>query len=256
MQIIDIHRHYHVTEGDLEKYMARADEAGVTKIGMSTCGPLFNQFDNEGVTRAKEAYPDRIIGFGYVKLGIDGPEKVDHLHTLGFEGLKMIMPKVRYDDRSLLPVYQRAEALGMPTNVHCGILGRLHNESGHDICSSRMRPVYLDMALRSCPDLKILMPHLGQPWYDEAWMMIATYENLYWDISSVCTKRPDEFFVNLFGSWGDEVFERVSQRWCFCSDASDPVMMRDRHEEILDAIGADEALRESVFHGAAARLMS
>ena len=256
MQIIDIHRHYPRTEGSLEAYLARADEAGITKIGLSTCGPLFNQFDNEGVIRAREAYPDRIISFGYVKLGIDGPEKVDHLHTLGFEALKMIVPKVPYNARSLLPIYQRAEALGMPCNIHCGILGRLHDEAGHAVDASRMRPVYLDLPLRSCPTLKVLMPHLGQPWYDEAWMMIATWPNLYWDISSVCNKRPVEFLAGLMRSWGDEVFERVVQRWCFCSDASDPVMMLEHHEALLDALGADDALRESVYHGAAERLMA
>ncbi len=256
MTIIDIHRHYHRVEGELEQYMERARSIGVEKVGISTCGPLFNQLDNEGVIRAKEQYPGSIIGFGYVRLGIDGPEKVDHLHTLGFEALKMIVPKVRYDDRSLLPIYQRAEALRMPCNIHCGILGRLRDEAGHDVSMARMRPVMLDLPLRYCPDLKILMPHLGQPWYDEAWMMIATWDNLYWDISSVCSKRPTEFFVELFGSWGDEVFERVSRRWCFCSDTSDPVEMRDRHEEILDALGADDELRESVYHGAAERLMA
>jgi len=256
MMIIDIHRHYHRVEGELEQYMERARSIGIEKVGMSTCGPLFNQLDNEGVIRAKERYGDAIIGFGYVKFGIDEVEKVDHLHTLGFEALKMIVPKVSYDDRSLLPIYQRAEALGMPCNIHCGILGRLHNEAGHDICSSRMRPVCLDMALRSCPGLKVLMPHLGQPWYDEAWMMLATYDTLYWDLSSVCLKRPTEFFVELFTSWGEEVWERVSRRLCYASDTSDPVMMRDRYDEILDAMGADDELRESVYHGAAERLMS
>ena len=256
MRIIDIHRHYSRVEGALDQYMRRADELGVTRVGMSTCGPLFNQLDNEGVIRAREQYPERIISFGYVKLGIDGPEKVDHLNTLGFEALKMIVPKVRYDDPSLLPIYQRAEALGMPCNIHCGILGRLHDETGHDVSAARMRPVYLDLALRRCPELKIMMPHLGQPWYHEAWMMIATWDNLYWDISSVCTKRPTEFFADLFGSWGEEVFERVSRRWCFCSDTSDPGEMIDRHDVILDAIGAGDDLRESVFHGAAERLMA
>ncbi|MEA3403512.1 MAG: amidohydrolase family protein [Armatimonadota bacterium] len=254
--LIDIHRHYHRVEGELEEYMQRARSIGVEKVGMSTCGPLFNQYDNEGVVRAREQYPGMIISFGYVKLGIDGVEKVDHLHTLGFEALKMIVPTVPYDDRSLLPIYERAEALGMPCNIHCGILGRLRNERGHDIACRRMRPVCLDMALRSCPDLKVLMPHLGQPWYDEAWMMIATYENLFWDLSSVCLKRSTEFLADLFLSLGEEVWESASRRLCYASDTSDPVMMRDRYEEILDAMGADDDLRQSVYRGAAERLMS
>jgi len=186
--IIDIHRHYHLVEGELEEYVARARALGIEKVGLSTCGPLFNQYDNEGVLMAQEQYPDLFIGFGYVKLGIDGPEKVDWLYNHGFAALKMIMPKVEYDDRSLWPIYERAQALGMPCNIHCGILGRLRNEAGHDLSSRRMRPIHLDAVLRSFPDLKILMPHLGQPWYDEAWAMLATYDNLYWDLTG-CRAR-------------------------------------------------------------------
>ena len=111
--LIDIHRHYSMVEGDLERYLERARLAGIEKIGLSTCGPLFGQYDNEGVIAAREQYPDMFIGFGYVKLGIDGPDKVDWLHTMGFEALKMIVPAVAYDDPVCLPIYQRAEALGV-----------------------------------------------------------------------------------------------------------------------------------------------
>ena len=253
--IIDIHRHYRLVEGELDEYVERARSIGVEKVGLSTCGPLFNQFDNEGVTYAKQRFPELFIGFGYVKLGIDGPEKVDELFTQGFRGLKMIVPKVPYDDPVCLPIYERATALFMPCNIHCGILGRLNRETGHDISSRRMRPVCLDVPLRRLPYLKVLMPHLGQPWYDEAWMMLATYDNLYWDLSSVINKRPTGFLVDLFMSWGEQVWERVSRRLCFASDTSDPVMMRDRYEEVLDAAGADDDLKQSVFYGAAMELM-
>lgn len=253
--VIDIHRHYHMDEGDLDAYLERARSIGVERVGLSTCGPLFNQYDNEGVIWARERFPGLFIGFGYVKLGIDGVDKVDWLYTRGFEALKMIVPAVPYDDPSLRPIYQRAQALSMPCNIHCGMLGRLRNEDGHDLSNARMRPVCLDMALRSYPDLKVLMPHLGQPWYEEAWAMLATYDNLYWDLASVCLKRSTDFLKGLFLGWGEEVWERVSRRLCFCSDTSDPVMMRDRYEEILEAMGADEALRQSVFGGAALKLM-
>lgn len=253
--LIDIHRHYSMAEGDLERYMERAGSIGIEKVGLSTCGPLFGQYDNEGVIAAREQYPGAIIGFGYVKLGIDGPEKVDWLHTRGFEALKMIMPKVSYDDPQCVPIYQRAEALGMPCNIHCGILGRLRNEAGHDLNCARMRPILLDVALRRHPNLRILMPHLGQPWYDEAWMMLATYENLYWDLSSVISKRPVSFLRDLFLSWGEEVWDRVSRRLCYCSDTSDPVEMRDKYEAVLDAMGADDELRERVWFRTALELM-
>jgi len=253
--IIDIHRHYHRVEGELQQYVEKARALGIEKVGLSTCGPLFNQYDNEGVLMAQEQYPGLFIGFGYLKLGIDGPEKVDWLYNHGFAALKMIVPRVEYDDRSLWPIYQRAQALGMPCNLHCGILGRLRNEAGHDLSSRRMRPIHLDAVLRCFPDLKILMPHLGQPWYEEAWAMLATYDNLYWDLASVCLKRSTEFLAELFMGWGAEVWARVSRRLCFASDTSEPEMMLGRYREILDAMGADDDLRERVHCGAALELM-
>ncbi len=254
--IIDIHRHYSMEEGALEAYLDRARIVGIEKIGLSTCGPLFGQFDNEGVIAARERYPEMIISFGYVKLGIDGPDKVDWLHTMGFEALKMIVPAVPYDDPVCLPIYQRAEALGMPCNIHCGILGRLRNEAGHDVNSARMRPILLDVALRRHPALRVLMPHLGQPWYDEAWLMLATYPNLYWDLSSVINRRSVGSLVDLFMSLGEDVWEGVSKRLCFCSDASDPVEMYERYEAVLDAVGADDELRERVYFRTALELMA
>jgi len=254
--IIDIHRHYHRVEGELEEYVDKARSLGIEKVGLSTCGPLFNQYDNEGVLKAQEQYPGLFIGFGYVKLGVDGAEKVDWLYNHGFLALKMIVPKVAYDDRSLWPIYERAQALGMPCNIHCGILGRLHSEAGHDISSRRMRPVCLDAVLRSFPDLKVMMPHLGQPWCEEAWAMLATYDNLYWDLTAIALLgRPVEFFTNLFLRQGKEVWERVSRRLCFGSDTSDPQMMLERYQQILETVGADEELMESVHSGAALALL-
>lgn len=254
--IIDIHRHYHRVEGELEEYVQKARSLGIEKVGLSTCGPLFNQHDNEGVLMAQEQYPGLFLGFGYVKLGMDGAEKVDWLYNHGFAALKMIVPRVAYDDRALWPIYERAQALGMPCNIHCGILGRLRNEGGHDISSRRMRPIHLDAVLRSFPGLKVLMPHLGQPWYDEAWAMLATYDNLYWDLTGgALLRRPVEFFRDLFLSQGEEVWQRVSRRLCFASDTSDPEMMLGRYREALEAMGADDELTEHVHSGAAMELL-
>jgi len=85
--------------------------------------------------------------------------------------------------------------------------------------------------------------------------MLATYDNLYWDLSSVINKRPVGFLADLFLSWGEEVWERVSRRLCYCSDTSDPVEMRDRYEAVLDAMDADDELRERVWFRAALELM-
>jgi len=249
----DIHRHYHVPEGDLEDYIAKAREAGVEKVGMSTCGPLFNQYDNEGVIRAKELYPDMIIGFGYVRLGLDGPQKVDELYALGFEALKVIIPATFYDDQSLWPIYARAEALGMMINLHCGMLGRLHNDRGHHTSARYQRPVCLDAIARSFPDLKILMPHLGFPWVEEACAVIATWENIYWDLTGGWLLHLDtQYLKEHFLRQGEEVWQGMLERLVWASDTHPPQRLIDRYEEILDLMGATDEQKERIYWQTAA----
>jgi len=57
-------------------------------------------------------------------------------------------------------------------------------------------------------------------------------------------------------SLGEDVWEGVSKRLCFCSDASDPVEMYERYEAVLDAVGADDELRERVYFRTALELMA
>ena len=85
--------------------------------------------------------------------------------------------------------------------------------------------------------------------------MLAYWDHLYWDLSSVILKRSTAFLRELFLGWGEEVWQRVSRRLCYCSDTSDPVLMADAYERVLDAMDADDDLRASVWHGAAQRLM-
>ena len=249
----DIHRHYPVTAGDLETYMEQANAAGVERIGMSTCGPLFNQYDNEGVIRCKELYPGTIVGFGYVRLGLDGPQKVDQLYALGFEALKVIIPATFYDDRSLWPIYARAEALGMLINFHCGMLGRLRNDGGHHTSARYQRPVCLDAIARSFPDLKILMPHLGFPWIEEACAVIATWDNIYWDLTGGALLRVDaEYLKDCFLRQGEEIWQRMLERLVWASDTHPPQTLIDYYEGILDLMGATDEQKQHIYWQTAA----
>ncbi len=253
MEYFDIHRHYHVTEGDLETYLRQAEEIGITKIGMSTCGPLFNQYDNEGVVRAMDKYPDLIIGFGYIRLGQDGSQKVDELYAQGFRALKMIIPTTFYDDHSLWPIYERAEALGMPINFHCGITGPLRNAKGHHTSSRYQRPICLDAIARDFPDLNIIMPHLGFPWVEEACGVIAAFPNVYWDLTGSALLRCDaEWLREKFLRQGEEIWEKMLQRLVWASDTHPPQRLIDRYEAICDVMDVSAADRERVYwHNAA-----
>lgn len=256
MRYIDIHRHYHVTEGDLETYMTQADDLGIEQVGMSTCGPLFNQHDNEGVIRAKKQYPGRILGFGYIRLGLDGPQKVDELYALGFEGLKVIIPAAFYDDRSLWPVYARAEALGMPINFHCGITGGLSRPGGHQTSSRFQRPICLDAIARDFPDLRLLMPHLGFPWVQEACAVIATWPNIYWDLTGTSLLRVDEeWLMDHFLLQGEDIWQSMLKRLVWASDTHPPQILIDRYEEVFELMGVTAEQKQDVYRHNAMRLM-
>ena len=86
--------------------------------------------------------PDFIVGFGYVRLGIDGPHVVDELCDMGFRGLKTIRPTENYDSKAFYPVYERAEARNMPFLFHTGQLFRARGTGSRDedVSTARMMP--------------------------------------------------------------------------------------------------------------------
>lgn len=256
MRYFDVHRHYHVTpEDSLDSYMSQAGALGVEKVGMSTCGPLFNQYDNEGVLEAMRRYPDEMVGFGYVRLGLDGPQKVDELYALGFRALKVIVPATFYDDPTLWPIYARAQALAMPINFHCGILGRLHNSDGHHTSARYQRPICLDAVAYSFPDLKIIMPHLGFPWVEEACAIIASWPNIYWDLTGSSLLRIEIAWLReQFLRQGQDVWQKMLARLLWASDTHPPQTLVDRYEQIFDAMSVTDQQKQSVYWGTAAEL--
>ena len=45
-----------------------------------------------------------------------------------------------------------------------------------------MRPAAIDCLSRRHPDLKILMAHYGNPWWEEAWKITWSSPNVYADL--------------------------------------------------------------------------
>jgi uncharacterized protein len=195
--IIDMHHHLSGGPDYADKLAAACQRLGIMKVcvmaieseaGMAEFG------DNNGVEAALKAHPDVIIGFGHVRLGMDGPEKVAELKQRGFTGLKFIIPRKAYNDESYFPIYEKAEALGMPGLFHLGIVAR--QAQGHHVrvdCGL-MRPIHLDSIARTFPDWKIVGAHLGNPFYEEATMSSRWNPNLFFDLSGSTLKahRPEQ----------------------------------------------------------------
>jgi len=191
---------------------------------------------NAAVAAACTRYPGLFVGFAYVDLGRDGPRRVDWALEQGFRGLKLINPRLPYDDDALLPIYERAAALGMVCLFHLGIVARDDSlRPDYVIRNHYMKPIHLDTIARLFPDLTIIGAHLGNPWYAEAGMACRWNPNLYFDLTgSTLKKKSSEELGHLLWwrpdtRYRDPQGRHAWQKIVFGSDVA--------HQEIEEVLG-------------------
>jgi len=213
--IIDAHVHLFLGEHALDDLLGACDAIGIDKVCLSACGVAFDEPENDGVRAAFEKHPDRVIGFGWDRLGEEGPEAVDRIADQGFGGIKVINPRLPYDHDDLMPIYERAARHGLPILFHCGVVSRTLLDKEMDVASGRMRPVLLDRIARRFPDLNLIGAHLGVPWIDEACMMLHTHPNVWFDCTGVIgrlvARTGNHLDSVLFGS-------SLPRKWVFGTD--------------------------------------
>ncbi|MBC2714224.1 MAG: amidohydrolase [Desulfobacteraceae bacterium] len=123
---------------------------------------------------------DNLICFGGVHP--DDPDYVAEFEKMenqyGLSGMKLVpcMQHFFLNDRRLFPVYEKAEASGMPILVHTGgdpIPGR--EVYGH--------PRDIDEVASTFPDLTIIMAHMGIPFFEETKEILKKHKNVFTDIA-------------------------------------------------------------------------
>ncbi|MEM8874510.1 MAG: amidohydrolase family protein [Planctomycetota bacterium] len=131
--------------------------------------------------------PQRLFGFA----GIDPTQEaaVDELQLaheeLGLRGVTVSPANQDFHpaDTRAMDLYAKAEKLGMPILFHPG--GPMTEASK----LSYSRPHLIDEVARNFPGLRIVIAQLGQPWIEEAILLLAKHRNVYADVS-VLTSRP------------------------------------------------------------------
>ena len=116
--IIDGHSHLFPEKNYAENLLRKYDKLKIDIVCVSGLGEMFALADNDDVEKAFKAHPDRIVGFGFFRLGYDKPSLVKEFHERGFKGIKLTCPTTHYDDDRFLPVYAKAEELSMPVLFH------------------------------------------------------------------------------------------------------------------------------------------
>jgi hypothetical protein len=136
---------------------------------------------------------DRFIGFASVDPLSDGaPDELEGaVKQLGLRGLKLApaMQEFFADDSRLLPLYTRAESLGIPILFHAGMSW----EPG-----SRLKyghPMRFEDVAAGFPNLRIVLAHLAWPWVTDAVALALKYPNLYLDTSALYFDNPRDFLA-------------------------------------------------------------
>jgi uncharacterized protein len=170
---IDLHvtpdRHWRAMEG-----VDKAIVFGINSLSLKMSTP------NDAIAAYARSHPEKIIGFMSIDPHQrDAIDELDRAHKLGLRGIKMSPVYQDYhpcDDKAR-KIHARAEKLGLPILTHAAF---------HSIPTTRMEwanPLAYDGVAREFPNLKIILAHIGLPWYLDTMVMVRKHKNVFADIS-------------------------------------------------------------------------
>jgi predicted TIM-barrel fold metal-dependent hydrolase len=116
--------------------------------------------------------------------GMDTVREVERVvRDLGARVIRMIPFKAGLppDHAVYFPVYAKCVELGVPVSVTAGM-------PGPPVPAEVQRPLHLDAVLRFFPELKIVMAHGADPWWDEAIRLMVKFPQLTM-LTSDCAPR-------------------------------------------------------------------
>ena len=247
-----------------ERLIYDMDRLGIDKVFVLGIAYLpMNSYDPNSadyVVSMISQYPDRLIGF-YTANPIGGVAEVRRLEDAakrGIRGLKML-PSYNYvplNDRRIWPLYEAAEALGIPVILHSGWSSLPRGKMlEHD------HPLYAEDIVLDFPNLKLVLAHVGFQWAEETIHFMAKFPNVYGDVAYWAETTP-MWRVGQIWVWAKKL--GVFNRFLWGSDYPyvdfnngleffrQVPAYTQRHE--LEPVITEEDL-DSFFAGAASRLM-
>ncbi len=210
-----------------------------------------------------EWFGDFVVPIPMVDMDRTAPSEIDGLLSRGAPGIKFIAPMHSYGDSRYFPLYEVIRDHHALAVFHTGFLlvgglfapgAALAREDFVDI--THMRPAAVDRIARAFPDLKILMAHFGNPWWEEAWKMISSHPNIYADFSGgTAYRRSLSMWREIFAPNG-ELDTAAVAKLCFASDASyfalgefEYLPKIEFYERFYEELQVPAELRQRIDHG-------
>lgn len=246
---IDVHAHGDPgrLQGDPQDYVRACRERGIEAIVLIE--PL------ERCLEAVSLFGDFVIPVARIAMDAAGPQEIAGCISAGCKGIKFIAPAAPYGDERYWPLYARLKELGAPAIFHTGYLASRGREE-RPIWMEHMRAAQIEVVSRRFPELKILMAHFSNPWWEEAWKVSWTKKNVYADLSGgTAIHRSTRMWAEMFAPDG-ELLESSVRKLCFASDV--PYFVEGEfpfepylafYDRIYDRIELPAALKETVDRG-------
>ena len=179
----------------------------------------------------------------------EGPllAEVDQAVAQGARGIKLHPASQRFhpNDRRLWPVYERAQALGLPIISHSGAFM-------YDPKNDFAHPRYFADVLAAFPKLTLVLAHAGWGAHATAIELARTYPNAFFDCCAIVNgtepspPMSDEEAVNLLRALGcDRVMFGSDYPWF------DPLLDSQR----LQRLPLTDAEKRSILHDNARRIL-
>lgn len=180
-----------VTEADYLRAMGPAEVAVCFNIAAPPSGDpspetgfrLSARRVNDDTAAFVRKHPDRLIGFLTVHpRQLDVHAEIERaVGDLGLKGIKLGPNYQNFDPlgEDAFRVYRRAQELGLPVLFHQGTSPVRHADLDF------AHPRHMDRIATAFPDLKVIMAHMGHPWWIDTITVIRKHPNVYADISAL-----------------------------------------------------------------------
>jgi predicted TIM-barrel fold metal-dependent hydrolase len=246
-----IHGDFSKFQGVPAEYVEKCRAQGIEKVVLIS--------EPDSTLAAFKAMPDFIIPVPRVDIDQVTVREINEIIDAGALGIKFIDPQFSYGDTRYDPLYAAISAKGKVAMFHTGYLAR-RAEPKRPTDIALMRPAAIDCMSRRHPELKILMAHFGNPWWEEAWKIMWSVPNVYAELSGgTAYKRSVSIWAETFAPNG-VLDEDSLRKLLFASDMS---VFREHegfedyfrfYDAVYDAIGASPEWRERINRGTALKL--
>jgi predicted TIM-barrel fold metal-dependent hydrolase len=182
----------------IEELLETMDRAGVEKAVLTTTaeGP------SPHVLSFPEAHPERFALSVQVdpKRGmraVRALERIVREQPVVLARMTPFMVGLPPDDRCYYPVYAKCIEIGLPVAVNTGL-------PGPPVPGKMQDPMYLDEVCYFFPELRLIMAHGADPWWDVAIRLMIKYRNLYMQTSAYAPRYFPPALVHFMNTRGQD----------------------------------------------------